>query len=133
MFSFSVSTLLSDTDDESNATHSGPFTQLNNSQKKWKSNTTANHSNKSFTSYFFRKDEDNFKIVYCQICENNLSGCEKPYPYTRKGGNTTIMINYLQDKHNVIKDNYTQYLNENGRVSLLNFYFIKFDNFFYIW
>src|SRR5437763_5297129 len=39
---------------------------------------------------FFRIDEANSEIVYCKICEHNLFGTrQKPYPYTRKGGNTS--------------------------------------------
>ena len=89
MSSYSA-TLLSDTDDNSNTT------QSNNSQKKRKSNVTADRSNKSHTSFFFRKDEDNPDLAYCQICEFNFSGTrEKPYAYSRKGGNTTSIINHL--------------------------------------
>ena len=43
----------------------------------------------------------------------------KPYTYTRKGGNTTSMINHLRDKHNITKDNYTRYLDEHSEVRLL--------------
>ena len=79
----------------------------------------ANRNNKSHTSFFFRRDENNSELVYCKICELNYSGTNKnPYAYTRKGGNTTSMINHLRDSHNITKENYTQHLDENGEVQL---------------
>ena len=42
---------------------------------------------------------------------------KKPYAYTRKGGNTSSMIAYLRDKHDITKDNYTQYLDEHSEVT----------------
>ena len=69
---------------------------------------------------FFRIDDNNPELVYCKICELNLKDTnKKPYAYTRKGGNTTSMINHLRDKHNITKDNYTQYLDEHSEVRLL--------------
>jgi hypothetical protein len=38
--------------------------------------------------------------------------------YTQKGENTTSMINYLRDSHNITKKNYTQHLDEHGEVQL---------------
>src|SRR5688572_24172927 len=74
-------------------------------------------SNQSHTSFFFRIDEGNPEIAYCKICEHNFTGTnQKPYPYTRKGGNTSNMIAHLRDKHGIIKDNYTEYLNEHQEV-----------------
>lgn len=105
-----------DSDEDSNTTRS---TQSNTNRKKWKSNITTNRSNKSHTSFFFRIDENNSELVYCKICELNLSGThKKPYAYTRKGGNTSSMIAHLRDKHNITKDNYTQYLDEYKEVRL---------------
>jgi hypothetical protein len=103
----------SDSDDNSNATQSTQST----GRKKRKYNATTQRSNKSHTSYFFRIDEDNSTVVYCKICEYNLSGTrQKPYPYTRKGGNTSNMIAHLREKHDITRDNYAQYLNEDNEV-----------------
>ena len=94
--------------------------KFSNIQKKQKSNFTAECSNISHTSFFFRIDKNNSELAYCKICELNLSGTnKKPYGYTRKGGNTTSMINHLREKHNVTRDNYKQYLDEHKEVRLL--------------
>ncbi|GBC17180.2 zinc finger BED domain-containing protein 1-like [Rhizophagus irregularis DAOM 181602=DAOM 197198] len=58
-------------------------------------------------------DENDSDLVYCKICEYDLSGSyRKPYAYTRKGGNTSSMIAHLRDKHGITKDNFTNYLDE---------------------
>ncbi|CAG8638925.1 11782_t:CDS:2, partial [Cetraspora pellucida] len=59
--------------------------------------------------------QNDSSVAYCKICENNLSGTRhKPYPYTRKCGNTTNLINHLHDKHNITKENYTEFLDEHN-------------------
>jgi len=117
MSSFSSLHSVSDTDDDSNTTRPA---QSRNNRSKRKSNVATNRSNQSFTFYFFWKDDDNPELVYCKICEQNLAGThKKPYAYTRKGGNTTSMINHLREKHNVTRDNYKQYLDEHKEVRLL--------------
>ena len=117
MSSFSASTIYSsetDEDENSNITRS---TQPTTSRKKRKSNVKIDRTNKSHTSYFFRIDENNSEIAYCKICEHNISGTrQKPYPYTRKGGNTSNMIVHLRDKHNITKSNFSQYLDVHKEV-----------------
>ena len=113
----SLPSFASNTDEDSSTT---PFTRSTSSniRKKWKSKVTAKRSNKSHTSYFFCIDESNSELAYCKICELNLSRTQKkPYAYTRKGGNTSSMIAHLRDKHDIIKDNYTQYLDEYSEVT----------------
>ena len=79
--------------------------------------TNVIRSNKSHTAFFFRIDESNSEIVYCKICERNFAGTrQKPYPYSRKGENTSNMIGHLRDKHGIIKDNYMEYLDEHQEV-----------------
>ncbi|PKY58306.1 hypothetical protein RhiirA4_412068 [Rhizophagus irregularis] len=63
------------------------------------------------TSFFFRTDESNFEIAYCKICER---ANQNPYPYSHKGGNTSNLIAHLRDKHGIIKENYTEYLDVNN-------------------
>ena len=64
-------------------------------------------------------DNNDSTLVYCKICEHNLSGiCQKPYSYTHKSRNISNMIAHLRDKHNITKDNYTQYLDEYKEVRL---------------
>ncbi len=110
MSSFSSLHLVSDTDDDPNNTHS--------TRKKWKSNIATNRSNQSHT-FFFRIDDDNSELAYCKICELNFTGTnKKAYAYTRKDGNTTSMINYLRERHNITRNNYTQYLDEHNEVKL---------------
>ena len=121
----SLPSSLLDTDEDSNHTRS---TQSIN-RKKRTSNVAVQRSNKSHTSFFFRLDENNSELAYCKICELLLSGTHtKPYAYTRKGGNTSSMIAHLRDKHNITKDNYTQYLDEQNEVRyrpVLRFFFKK--------
>ena len=114
----SLPSVASDTDEDSNTTPSTRSTS-SNIRKKRKSNVTAERSNKSHTSFFFRIDENNSELAYCKICELNLSGTnKKPYGYTRKGGNTSSMIAHLRDKHDITKDNYAQYLDEHKEVMI---------------
>ena len=118
----SFSSLPSDIDNDSNTTPGSPSTRsadLSNNRKKRQSNIATNRSNKSHTSFFFRIDENNSELAYCKICEFDLSGTQKkPYAYSRKGGNTSSLINHLRDRHNITKDNHKQYLNEHGEVFL---------------
>jgi hypothetical protein len=103
-----------DTDDDSRTIRSTPSTP-SSSQRKWVAN--ASRSNKSYTAYFFHIDNNNSDITYCKVCEHNLSGShQKPYPYSRKGGNTSNMIAHLRDKHGIIRNNYTKYLDNNNEV-----------------
>ena len=114
----SLPSVASDTDEDSNTTPSTRSTS-SNIRKKWKSNVTAERSNKSHTSFFFRIDENNSELAYCKICKLNLFGTnKKPYGYTRKGGNTSSMIAHLRDKHDITKDNYAQYLDEHKEVMI---------------
>ncbi|PKC55755.1 hypothetical protein RhiirA1_429428, partial [Rhizophagus irregularis] len=39
---------------------------------------------------------------------------QNPYPYSHKGGNTSNLIAHLCDKHGIIKENYTEYLDVNN-------------------
>ncbi len=113
----SLPSFASDTDEDSSTTPSTRSTS-SNIRKKWKSKVTAERSNKSHTSYFFRIDESNSELAYCKIYELNLSGTQKkPYAYTRRGGNTSSMIAHLRDKHGITKDNYAQYLDEHSEVT----------------
>jgi len=113
----SLPSFASDTDEDSSTTPSTRSTS-SNIRKKRKSKVTAERSNKSHTSYFFRIDESNSELAYCKICELNLSGTQKkPYAYTRRGGNTSSMIAHLRDKHGITKDNYAQYLDEHSEVT----------------
>ncbi|CAB5393592.1 unnamed protein product [Rhizophagus irregularis] len=99
-----------DSDEDSHTTHS---TQSSKIRKKRKANIVSDRSNKSHTSFFFRIDENDSDLVYCKICEYDLSGSyRKPYAYTRKSGNTSSMIAHLRDKHGITKDNFTNYLDE---------------------
>ena len=113
----SLPSFASDTDEDSSTTPSTRSTS-SNIRKKQKSKVTAERSNKSHTSYFFRIDESNSELAYCKICELNLSRTQKkPYAYTRRGGNTSSMIAHLRDKHGITKDNYAQYLDEHSEVT----------------
>ncbi|CAG8471974.1 11262_t:CDS:2 [Cetraspora pellucida] len=88
--------------EESTATPSTASTTSTTSRKKRKANAEIAH-------------KSNSDLVYCKICECNLAGFrQKPYPYTRKGGNTSNMISHLRDKHNITKDNYTDHLDEHN-------------------
>jgi len=107
----------SDTDDDSRTIQSTPSTPSTSRRKRITNAGGSNRSNKSHTSFFFRTDEISSDIVYCKICEQNLIGTnQKPYPYTRKGGSTSNMMIHLRDKHGIIKDNYTEYLDNNREV-----------------
>ncbi|GBC17178.1 zinc finger BED domain-containing protein 1-like [Rhizophagus irregularis DAOM 181602=DAOM 197198] len=99
-----------DSDEDSHTTHS---TQSSKTRKKRKANIVSDRNNKSHTSFFFHIDKNDSDLVYCKICEYDLSGSyRKPYAYTRKGGNTSSMIAHLRDKHGITKDNFTNYLDE---------------------
>ena len=81
--------------------------------------TQNNRSNKSHTTYFFRKDTDNHEVTYCIICERKLVGTnKKPYPYSRKGGSTSNLSSHLRDKHGISKYNYLEYLDSNNEVKI---------------
>ena|SRR5688572_3352277 len=71
----------------------------------------STRKNRSHTSFFFRVEGD---LAYCKICELNTN--KKAYGYSRKGGNTSNLINHLRDKHNITKDNYSEYLDEREEV-----------------
>ena len=87
-------------------------TQSDINRKKRKA-IKVDRKNKSHITFFFRIDENDADIAYCKICENNHIGTHKKItPYSRKGGNTSNMISHLRDKHKIIKENYTQYLDE---------------------
>ena len=70
-------------------------------------------SNRSHTSYFFRKVPNNNEIAYCIICERTS---KKPYPYSRKGGSTSNLSCHLRDKHQITKFNFLEYLDANDEV-----------------
>ena len=63
--------------------------------------------------FFFHVRED---LSYCKICEANTN--KKAYGYSRKGGNTSNLITYLREKHDITKDNYSEYLDEHEEVFL---------------
>ena len=111
--------LMSDTDDSTIiqstiSTLSTPSTPSTPSSIRSKrSVNVGTRSNKSHTAYFFHIDENNSEIAYCKICESNLDG--KAYPYSRKGGNTSTLIVHLREKHNITKNNFTEYLDENTK------------------
>jgi hypothetical protein len=90
-------------------------TNTNNGRKKRKC-TSKPRSNRSHTFSFFYEDEKDAQIVYCKICSENLPENQKPYPYSRKGGNTSNLINHLRDKHDITKDNYLEFLDDNSEV-----------------
>ncbi|RIB11668.1 hypothetical protein C2G38_2250016 [Gigaspora rosea] len=72
-------------------------------------------SNRSHTTYFFRPDSNDPFVAYCKTCEANLANTrQKLYPYSRKGGNTSNLINHLRDKHGITKDNYLGFLDEHN-------------------
>ncbi|CAG8645813.1 7941_t:CDS:2 [Cetraspora pellucida] len=103
--------------EESNVTPSTTSTSSIISRKKRKANAETSHSNKSYISYFFHIDKNNVELTYYKICVHNLAGSRQPpYPYTYKGGNTSNMIAYLHNKHKIIKDNYTDYLDEHNKL-----------------
>jgi hypothetical protein len=64
--------------------------------------------------HFFHVEGD---LAYCKICELNFANTNKNvYGYSRKGGNTSNLLLHLRDKHNITKDNYSEYLNEHEEV-----------------
>ena len=70
-------------------------------------------TNRSHTAYFFQIEKENPNIAYCKICETNFAGTNKAaYGYNRKGGNTTNLITHLRDKHNITKENYLEFLDD---------------------
>jgi hypothetical protein len=106
-----MSSIFSDTDETIRSIRSTPRSRV----------AKPNRSNQSHTTFFFSIDESNSEIAYCKVCERNLAGTNlKPYPYSRKGGNTSNMIAHLRDKHGISKDNYKEYLDEHREVVLLN-------------
>ncbi|CAB5369179.1 unnamed protein product [Rhizophagus irregularis] len=109
---------MSETD--STVTRSSTFS---NDRRKRKRNATSpeivkpiDRTNKSHTTYFFRKDTDDNEIAYCILCERKLAANRKPYPYSRKGGSTSNLAVHLQNKHGVTKNNYLEYLDVNNKV-----------------
>jgi hypothetical protein len=76
--------------------------------------TVSTRKNRSHTTFFFRIEGD---LAFCKICELNYANTNKnAYGYSRKGGNTTNLIIHLRDKHNINKDNYSEYLDEHEEV-----------------
>ena len=76
--------------------------------------TISTRKNRSHTSFFFRIEED---LAYCKICELNYADTNrKAYGYNRKGGNTSNLINHLRNKHDISKENYSEYLDEHEEV-----------------
>jgi len=76
--------------------------------------SVSTRKNRSHTSFFFRVEGD---LAYCKICELNYADTNiKAYGYSRKGGNTSNLIIHLRDKHNITKDNYSEYLDEREEV-----------------
>jgi hypothetical protein len=97
---------------------------LSRKKRRTTTDTTKTRNNQSHTSYFFRLDPVDPSITYCKICADNLAGTQKkPYPYHRKGGNTTNLINHLRDKHNISKNNYLNYLGVNNEVHIIRSFF----------
>ncbi|CAJ0825785.1 7795_t:CDS:2 [Entrophospora sp. SA101] len=47
--------------------------------------------------------------------KRNTGACQKPYAYSRKGGNTTNLIVHLRDKHKITKENYFQFLDNSNQ------------------
>jgi hypothetical protein len=79
--------------------------------------TTKSRNNQSHTYYFFHNDPIDTTITYCKVCETNLAGTrQKPYAYSRKGGNTTNLIVHLRDKHKITKENYLKFLDDSNEV-----------------
>ncbi|CAG8726749.1 2624_t:CDS:2, partial [Cetraspora pellucida] len=75
----------------------------------------------SATSTASTANENNPDFAYYKIYELNLvRSQQKLYPYTHKGSNISNMIAHLHDKHNIIKDNYTDYLDEHNEYPTLN-------------
>ncbi|CAG8456639.1 7010_t:CDS:2 [Cetraspora pellucida] len=96
------------------ASSANSLTQKKRKATSVKTNTKF-HSNRSHTSYFFKLDPNDSSVAYCKVCDINLSGTRnKPYPYNRRGGNTTNLINHLRDKHQITKENYLEFLDEHN-------------------
>ncbi|CAB4383308.1 unnamed protein product [Rhizophagus irregularis] len=96
----------SETIDDTNSTISESDTIIQNQRQQ----IASTRKNRSHTIFFFRVDGD---FAYCKICESNFANTNKrAYGYSRKGGNTTNLIAHLRDKHNITKDNYSEYLDE---------------------
>ncbi|EXX53563.1 hypothetical protein RirG_242690 [Rhizophagus irregularis DAOM 197198w] len=96
----------SETIDDTNSTISESNTIIQNQHQQ----ISSTRKNRSHTIFFFRVDGD---FAYCKICESNFANTNKrAYGYSRKGGNTTNLIAHLRDKHNITKDNYSEYLDE---------------------
>ncbi|CAJ0926687.1 17964_t:CDS:10 [Entrophospora sp. SA101] len=47
--------------------------------------------------------------------KRNTGARQKPYAYSRKGGNTTNLIVHLRDKHKITKENYFQFLDNSNQ------------------
>ncbi|EXX77317.1 hypothetical protein RirG_024880 [Rhizophagus irregularis DAOM 197198w] len=95
----------SETIDDTNSTISDGDTIAQNQRQ-----TVSTRKNRSHTLFFFRIAGE---FAYCKICELNYVNTNKQvYSYSRKGGNTTNLINHLRDKHGITKDNYLEYLDE---------------------
>jgi hypothetical protein len=78
----------------------------------------STRSNRSHTTFFFRVTDE---FAYCKICELNFAGTNKTaYGYSRKGGNTTNLLAHLRDKHNITKDNYLEFLDNQEEVFFFN-------------
>ena len=82
-------------DSDSTVTRSSALTRsstlsYSNNHKKRKRNASktseidkpADRTNKSHTTYFFRKDTDDNEIAYCLLCERRIPDDKKPYPYS---------------------------------------------------
>ncbi|CAB4395500.1 unnamed protein product [Rhizophagus irregularis] len=96
----------SETIDDTNSTISESDTIIQNQRQQ----IASTRKNRSHTIFFFHVDGD---FAYCKICESNFANTNKrAYGYSRKGGNTTNLIAHLRDKHNITKDNYSEYLDE---------------------
>lgn len=109
--SFSPSTILSDSETISDTDFTSGTT------KKTNQKTISTRSNRSFTSFFFRIDDEDSNFTYCKVCEKNLEGTNKTaYRYSRKGGNTSNLILHLREKHKITKKNYTNFLDEQEEV-----------------
>src|SRR5439155_14795896 len=121
----SDTSFLSSEQDTSSVTTS---TNASSGRKKRKC-TSKPRSNRSHTSLFFCEDENDAQIAYCKICYQNLPDNKKPYPYSKKGGNTSNLVNHLRDKHEIAKSNYLEFLDDNDEVKCFYiFYSWKFGN-----
>ncbi|PKC60142.1 hypothetical protein RhiirA1_399412, partial [Rhizophagus irregularis] len=104
----------SETIDDTNSTISESNTIIQNQRQQ----ISSTRKNRSHTIFFFRVDGD---FAYCKICESNFANTNKrAYGYSQKGGNTTNLIAHLRDKHNITKDNYSEYLDEHEEAERLH-------------